>query len=175
MHVRLFSDIGQVMTKIDWEGICTSSQRKLKRACTVHCWALKIWWRRKGKTCDRGTSCRYLIRTENAIFILFCLRKWIISHNVGTAVVTEKQFYFSTFYHFFFIVWIPNVNWFLGQVILQLIKVIAPDNDLLMSELNVNYFPSKWWLYVMIWLPRTTDNSTYFAQFLEIRGIESRL
>ena len=27
----------------------------------------------------------------------------------------------------------------------------------------------------MIWLPRTTDNSTYFAQFLEIRGIESRL
>ena len=27
----------------------------------------------------------------------------------------------------------------------------------------------------MIWLPRTTDNSTYFAQSLEIRGIESRL
>ena len=27
----------------------------------------------------------------------------------------------------------------------------------------------------MIWLPRTTVNSTYFAQSLEIRGIESRL
>ena len=27
----------------------------------------------------------------------------------------------------------------------------------------------------MIWLPRTTDNSTYFAQSLEIRGIGSRL
>ena len=27
----------------------------------------------------------------------------------------------------------------------------------------------------MIWLPRTTDNSTYFAQCLKIRGIESRL
>ena len=27
----------------------------------------------------------------------------------------------------------------------------------------------------MIWLPRTTDYSTYFAQCLEIRGIERRL
>ena len=27
----------------------------------------------------------------------------------------------------------------------------------------------------MIWLPRTTDNSTYFAQSLEIRAIGSRL
>ena len=52
---------------------------------------------------------------------------------------------------------------------------IAPCNDLLMDELNVNYFAPKWWVYVMIWLPRTTDNSTYFAQSLEIRGIASRL
>ena len=44
-----------------------------------------------------------------------------------------------------------------------------------MDELNVNYFAPKWWVYVMIWLPKTTDNSTYFAQSLEIRGIESRL
>ena len=34
---------------------------------------------------------------------------------------------------------------------------------------------AKLWLYVMILLPRTTDNSTYFAQSLEIQGIESRL
>ena len=57
----------------------------------------------------------------------------------------------------------------------QFINVIVPSNDLLMGELNVIYFAPKWWLYVMIWLPRTTDNSTYFAQSLEIRGIESRL
>ena len=39
----------------------------------------------------------------------------------------------------------------------------------------MNYFAPKWWVNVMIWLPRTTDNSTYFPQSLEIRGIESRL
>ena len=44
-----------------------------------------------------------------------------------------------------------------------------------MDEMNVIYFAPKCWLYVMIWLPGTTDNSTYFAQSLEIQGIESRL
>ena len=53
--------------------------------------------------------------------------------------------------------------------------VIATNNDLLMDELNASYFAPKLWLYSMIWLPRTTDNSTHFAQSLEIRGIESRL
>ena len=57
----------------------------------------------------------------------------------------------------------------------QFINVIAPNNYLLMDELNVIYFAPKLWLYVMIWLPRTTDNSSYYAQSLEIRGIESRL
>ena len=52
---------------------------------------------------------------------------------------------------------------------------MATNNDLLMDELHVSYFAQKLWLYVMIWLPRTTDNSTHFAQSLEIRGIESRL
>ena len=52
---------------------------------------------------------------------------------------------------------------------------MATNNDLLMDELHVSYFAQKLWLYVMIWLPRTTDNSTRFAQSLEIRGIESRL
>ena len=64
----------------------------------------------------------------------------------------------------------PNV-----KLISQFINVIATNNDLLMDELNVIYFAPKLWLYVMIWLPRTTDNSTHFAQSLEIRGIESRL
>ena len=35
MGLRLFSNIGHVITKIDVEGICTSSGRKLKRACTL--------------------------------------------------------------------------------------------------------------------------------------------
>ena len=39
----------------------------------------------------------------------------------------------------------------------------------------MSYFAPKLWLYVMIWLPQTTDNSKHFAQSLEIRGIESRL
>ena len=52
---------------------------------------------------------------------------------------------------------------------------MATNNDLLMDELHVSYFAQKLWLYVMIWLPRTTDNWTHFAQSLEIRGIESRL
>ena len=61
------------------------------------------------------------------------------------------------------------------QLILGFINVIAPNNDILMDELNVIYFAPKWWLNITIWLPRTTDNSTYFAQSLEIRGVESRL
>ena len=61
------------------------------------------------------------------------------------------------------------------QFIPQSINVIATNNDLLMDELNVSYLSPKLWLYVMIWLPQTTDNSTHFAQSLEIRGIESRL
>ena len=95
-------------------------------------------------------------------------------HNVGTAVVPEKRFYFPLFILVFFIL-IPNVNSFLDQFIPQFINVIATNNDLLMDELNVSYFAPKLWLYIMIWLPRTTDNSTRFAQSLEIRVIESRL
>ena len=63
----------------------------------------------------------------------------------------------------------------LDQFILQFIIVLATNNDLLMDELNVSYFAPKSWLYFMIWLPRTTDNLTHFAQSLEIRGIESSL
>ena len=78
---------------------------------------------------------------------------------------------FPLFILAFFFISIPNVNSFF----LQFINVMATNNDLLMDELHVSYFAQKLWLYVMIWLPRTTDNSTHFAQSLEIRGIESRL
>ena len=105
----------------------------------------------------------------------FALESEKNGHNVGTAVVPEKRIYFSPFHFFIIIFSIPNVNRFLGQFIPQFINVIATNNDQLMDELNVIYFAPKLWLYVMIWLPRTTDNSAYFAQSLEIRGIESRL
>ena len=62
MRVRLFSDIGHVMTKAD---------EKLKRACTLSTYDDV----QKGKTCDHGTSPRYLLGTKSALFILFCLRK----------------------------------------------------------------------------------------------------
>ena len=78
---------------------------------------------------------------------------------------------FPHFYSLFiFFISIPNV-----QFNPQFINVIATNNDLLTDELNMIYFAPTLWLYVMIWLPRTTDNLTYFAQSLEIRGIESRL
>ena len=79
--------------------------------------------------------------------------------------------FFPFLFLLFFFISIPNVNWFFPQFI----NVMATNNDLLMDELHVSYFAQKLWLYVMIWLPRTTDNSTHFAQSLEIRGIESRL
>ena len=85
-------------------------------------------------------------------------------------MVPEKRFYFSHLF-FFFIISIPN----LGQFIPQFINVIAPNNVLLMEELKVFYFAPKWLLYVMIWLPPTTDNLTYFVQSLEIPGNKSRL
>ena len=87
-------------------------------------------------------------------------------------MVPEKRFNFPPFYSFFI--------FFLFQFPMSIdslinLSRIATNNDLLMDELNVIYFAQNLWLYVMIWLPRTTDNSTYFAQSLEIRGIESRL
>ena len=63
----------------------------------------------------------------------------------------------------------------LGSIHPAVHNVIATNNNLLMDELNASYFVPKLWLYVMIWLPRTTDNSTHFAKSLEIRDIESRL
>ena len=61
MCVRLFSDVSHFMTTLDQECACMY---------TV-CLGLKYDDVGKGKTCDRGTS----LRTENALFILFCLRK----------------------------------------------------------------------------------------------------
>ena len=77
------------------------------------------------------------------------------------------------FYYFFFY-FNYECQLILGSI-QPAVHVIATNNDLLMEELNAIYFAPKWCLYIMIWVPHTTDNSTYFAQSLEIRGIESRL
>ena len=114
------------------------------------------------------------LRTENAMFILFCLRK------CKKAIMSQLQWYlrnnsiFPLYILFFLVQFLMSIDSLVNSSLSSLI-VIAPDNDLLMDGLNVIYFTPKWWLYVMIWLPRTTDNSTYFAQSLGIRGIESRL
>ena len=63
----------------------------------------------------------------------------------------------------------------MDRFIPQFIYVIATNNDILMDELNVDYFAPKLWLYAMMWLPQPTDNSTHFAKSLEIRDIESRM
>ena len=42
LHGQLCLDIGHIMPKIDWEGICTSSRRKLKHACTEACTLLGL-------------------------------------------------------------------------------------------------------------------------------------
>ena len=93
------------------------------------------------------------------------------------AILSGLQWYMKNdsifpFYSFFLIFYFHSQC---QLIIPQFINVIATNNDLLMDELNVIYFAPKCWLYDMIWLPRITDNSTYFAQSLEIRGIESRL
>ena len=57
----------------------------------------------------------------------FALESEKYGHNVGTAVVPEKQFYFPPSYSCFFFS-IPNVNF-----IPQSINVIATNNNLLMD------------------------------------------
>ena len=98
------------------------------------------------------------------------------THFAQSLEILKKRFYFPPFYScFFFLFQFPMSIDSLDQFILQFINVLATNNDLLMDLLNVSYFAPKSWPYFMIWLPRTTDNSTHFAQSLEIRGIESRL
>ena len=118
---------------------------------------------RSSKICDRGTSHRYLLRTENSLFY-FALEseKKVILSGLQTLIFPffiiffEKRsycrdckcLYFPFFIIFFFTISIPNV-----KLIPQLINVIATNNDLLMDELKVIYFAPKLWLYAMIWKP----------------------
>ena len=70
VRVRLFSDIGHVITKIDWEGICTSSGRKLKHACTLLGFKnMTMYDRVKPATAGPAD----LFRNENAVFISFVI------------------------------------------------------------------------------------------------------
>ena len=101
----------------------------------------------------------------------FALKSEKNGHNAGLQWYLKNDSIFPLFILFYiFSILIPNV-----QFIPQFINVIATNNDLLTNVLNMIYFAPKLWLYNMIWLPQTTDNSTYFAQSLETGGIESRL
>ena len=111
--------------------------------------------------------CLFYFALESEKMAIMSGLQWYVKNN--------SIFPFLFLFTFFFQISIHNVNCFLDQFIPHFINVIATNNDLLMDELNVSYFAPKLWLYFMIWLPRTTDNSTHFAQSLEIRGIESRL
>ena len=162
MRVRLFSDIAHVMTKIDWEGTCTSSH-----ACTLSGLKNMMTYERV-KPATVGPAAN-----TNLELKMLCLIYFVLESEKIVIMSWWETILFFPFLFFLFL--FPNVNWFLGPLIPQFINVIAPNNDLLIDEMNVIYFAPKWWLYVMIWLPPTTDNSTYFAQSLGILGIESRL
>ena len=82
------------MTKIDWEGICTSSRRKLKRVCTLLGLKNMTTYERVKPAIAGPVADTYL---ELKMLCLFCLRKRKNSHNVGTAVIPEKRFYFPLF------------------------------------------------------------------------------
>ena len=70
----------------------------------------------------------------------FVLKSETNSHNVGTAVVPEKRFYFPLFILSFFLyqfqMSIDSCN-NSSRSSLMFINVIAPNNDLLMDQLNV--------------------------------------
>ena len=104
MRVRLFSDIGHVMTKIDWE-----EPTEIKMCMYTVC--MTTYERVKPATAGPVANINKLKMICLFYFILESEKK--NSHNVGTAVVPEKLFYFSPFYSFF--ISIPNVNsnWFL--------------------------------------------------------------
>ena len=96
------------MPHIDWESICTSSRRKLKRACTLLGLKNMTTYKRvKYATAGPVTDTYFELK-------MLCLFYFVVEseknrHNIETAVVHEKQFYFSLLYSFFFIS-IPDVN-----------------------------------------------------------------
>ena len=100
MHVRLFSDIGHAMPKIDWEGMCSLSRRKLKCAC----WSLKIC-----VVATAGTVTDTYF--ELKILCLF----YIVLKSENTGIISRLQWYMRNnsifpFYTLSFFVSIPNVN-----------------------------------------------------------------
>ena len=111
------------------------------------------------KPATAGTVADPYLELKMLCVFYFALESETNGQMSGLQWYLKKRFYFSPFYSFFlFFISIPYV-----QFIPQFINVIATNNDQLTDELNVIYFASKLWLYVMIWLPQTTDNSTYFA------------
>ena len=56
---------------------------------------------RKGKTCDRGPVADTYLELKMRCLFYFALESEKNGHNVGTAVVPDKRFYFSPFYSLF--------------------------------------------------------------------------
>ena len=98
MRLRLFSNIGHVMTKIDWE-----EPMKIKKK-HVHC----LLGLRHMTTYERvnpataGPVADTYLELKMRFLFYFALESEKNDHNVGTAVVPEKRFYFPLFILSFF-------------------------------------------------------------------------
>ena len=100
---------------------------------------------------------------------MLCLFHFALESEKMT-IMSGLQWYLkndSIFHFLFFFLYFCKLHsqcqLILGSIHPQFINALATNNDLLMDELNMIYFAPNLWLYVMIWLPQTTDNSTYFA------------
>ena len=160
VRVRLFSDICHVMTKAE-ENL----------TCMYTVWLKHMTTYKRIKPATAGPVADIYLELK-----MLCLFYFALESEKKMATMSRLQWYLknNSIFPLFILVFL-NFNSQCQLNLVQFINVIATNNNLLMDELNVSYFDPKLWLYVTIWLPQTTDNSTHFAQSLEIRGIESRL
>ena len=93
MRVRLFSDIGHVMTKADEnQNVCVHCLLGLKHMTTYE----------RVKPATTGPVADTCLDLKMLCLFYFALESEKNGHNVGTAVVPEKLFYFPFFYSCFF-------------------------------------------------------------------------
>ena len=90
MRVRLFSDICHVMTKIDWEDICTSSRQKLKHACTLLGLKNMMTYERVKPATAGPVADTYL---ELKMLCLF----YFVLENEKLAIMSELQWYLRNY------------------------------------------------------------------------------
>ena len=93
MRVRLFSDIGQSRQKLT---------KKIKTCMYTVCWGLNMTTYKRVKPATAGPVADTYFELKMLCLFHFALENEKNGHNVGTAVVPEKRFYFFPFYSFFF-------------------------------------------------------------------------